>query len=276
MANWFLTLDVGSLGTLTHTWSLSIEEQFYLLWPPLLILLLRRRIGRRWLVGAVALGVLGVWLERVVLYVVFDALQPRLYYGTDTRADGLLLGCLVGLLAAFRMLPTGGQALAWVRWAGIAALGALPVLAYRARIDTDVALGWNLPASLAVAVLLVSLLTSPPRLATWILEQKALTWIGRMSYGLYLWHLPIFHGVLSEARLARFGGRLPLVSLRFVLAFAVASASFYLVERPMLRLKDRFRSAPPVSLVPSVGAEQSDPRQTKGRPLVIQSRGTAS
>jgi peptidoglycan/LPS O-acetylase OafA/YrhL len=242
MANWFLSRDVGSLGTLTPSWSLSIEEQFYLLWPPLLLFLLRRRMDRRWVVGAVALGVIAVWLDCVVLFVVFNTRSPRLYYGTDTRADGLLLGCLVGLLAAWGMLPTSAQIRGWIRQVGLAALGALVFLGHRAEIEMEGALGWSVPASLATAILLGALLTSPPGLHTWILEQKTLTSIGQISYGLYLWHVPVFHGFLRTDRMARLGVSGTRLHLgRFAAAFAVAAASFVVVERPMLKLKNRFR-----------------------------------
>jgi peptidoglycan/LPS O-acetylase OafA/YrhL len=97
-------------------------------------------------------------------------------------------------------------------------------------------------ASVAIAVVLVVLLASPPRLGTWVLEQSALVWIGRISYGLYLWHVPIFHGVLNSGRMTRLGiSGLRLLLLRFGGTFAMASASFYLIELPMLRLKERFR-----------------------------------
>jgi peptidoglycan/LPS O-acetylase OafA/YrhL len=99
-----------------------------------------------------------------------------------------------------------------------------------------------------VAVLIVGLVTSPPRLLSLILEQPALVWAGRISYGLYLWHVPIFHGLLRGSHMTRVGIRLPLRPLRFVVAFGVASASFYLVEQPMLRLKERFRSGPPADV----------------------------
>jgi peptidoglycan/LPS O-acetylase OafA/YrhL len=84
--------------------------------------------------------------------------------------------------------------------------------------------------------------TSPPRLVASILEQPALVWIGRISYGLYLWHVPIFQGLLNVSRMSRFGvAGAPLTLLQFATVFGVATTSFYLVESPMLRLKERFR-----------------------------------
>lgn len=87
-------------------------------------------------------------------------------------------------------------------------------------------------ASLAVAVLIVGLVIAPPRVASLILEHPALVWVGRISYGLYLWHGPIFHGVLTKHRVARFGIRVPLRPLRFLVAFAVATVSLYVTFGP--------------------------------------------
>jgi peptidoglycan/LPS O-acetylase OafA/YrhL len=249
-ANWVAAYQLVDLDVLTPTWSLAIEEQFYLLWPPLLHLLLVLKIGRRWIVSFLLLGIASASIIRVTLWNSFGLEATwRLYYGLDTRMDSLLLGCLVGLLAAWDLLPKRGWLLAATRYAALAAAGILGVLTYtasRSGLEALEALflGVELLASVVVAVLIVGLVTSPPRLLSLILEQPALVWAGRISYGLYLWHVPIFHGVLRGSHMTRIGIRLPLRPLRFVVAFGVASASFYLVEQPMLRLKERFRSGP--------------------------------
>jgi peptidoglycan/LPS O-acetylase OafA/YrhL len=257
MANWFLARDVGSLGTMSPAWSLSIEEQFYILWPPVLALLLKWRLDRRWLAALIAIGVVGVWIERWMLVAVFDARLPRLYYGTDTRADGLLLGALVGVLAASGMLPTCGRTLVWARQAALPAIVTLLVLAHRAQVDFH-AIGSDTVASMAAAVLLVSLLTSRPRFVTWTLERKALTWTGTISYGLYLWHVPTFHGLFALKRMDAFGVRgLRLHLLRFGGTFAIATASFFALERPVLKLKRYFRSGPTGGVALTSSSQQS-------------------
>jgi peptidoglycan/LPS O-acetylase OafA/YrhL len=87
-----------------------------------------------------------------------------------------------------------------------------------------------------------SLVTSPPKAVLAFLEQPALVWVGLLSYGLYLWHVPIFHGVLNEARMARMGiTGVWLHLLRWTVTFGVAEASYYLIERRMLELKRWFR-----------------------------------
>jgi peptidoglycan/LPS O-acetylase OafA/YrhL len=183
---------------------------------------------------------------------------PRLYYGLDTRMDSVLLGCLVGLLAAWDYLPRSGWPVAAVRLATVPAVLGLAALTYAAPTPDAAELyhGVELLACVAVAIVLVALVTAPPRPLTGLLEQPALVWVGQISYGLYLWHLPVFRGVLHDGRMARLGvDGLPLALVRFVAAFVVAALSFYLLERPMLRLKERFRrdQTPP----PSSGASRA-------------------
>jgi peptidoglycan/LPS O-acetylase OafA/YrhL len=240
--NWASAFQLINLYVLSHTWSLGIEEQFYVLWPPLLALLLAWRVGRATMLGLVLAGIVATSVIRAMLLDSSD--WPRLYYGLDTRMDSLLLGCLVGLLAAWDWLPKRGPWLRVIKYATVPAVGGLLALTFRAPGPDSESLyeGLELLACVAVAVVLVALLVSPPRPARWVLEHRGLVWVGRVSYGLYLWHVPIFAGVLNPRRVNRLGiAELPLLLLQFGGAFVVAAASFYLVEQPMLRLKDRFR-----------------------------------
>lgn len=249
-ANWVSAYRLVNLDVLTPTWSLAIEEQFYLLWPPLLTLLLTLKIRRRWIVGLLGLGIVSASVIRVVLWDVFGPdVSPRLYYGLDTHMDALLLGCLVGLLAAWDRLPKHGWLLGATKCATLAAVGVLGFLALASPSPDTAAFfkGVELMACLAVAVLIAGLVTAPPRVASLVLEHPALVWVGRISYGLYLWHVPVFHGVLNQHRMARLRIPVPLRPLRFLVTFAIATASFYVAEQPMLRLKERFRSRPQAS-----------------------------
>jgi peptidoglycan/LPS O-acetylase OafA/YrhL len=243
-ANWALAFQWVQLGVLSPTWSLAMEEQFYLLWPPILVLLLVLGARRSLIVGVVLLGIAVAPIERAAMWHVRGPdVWARLYWGLDTRMDALLLGCLVGLLAAWGKLPTG-RLLRLTNGAALPALAALFILADVAPPPTSAALhnGVGLFVCTATAVLITALITSPPKIVLAIFEVPALVWVGRLSYGLYLWHVPIFHGVLNESRMARMGiTGLSLDLVRWIVTFGVAAASFYLVERRILELKGWFR-----------------------------------
>jgi peptidoglycan/LPS O-acetylase OafA/YrhL len=261
VANWLLAFQLVEMGVFNPTWSLAIEEQFYFLWPPLLAVLLWLKVGRRWLLFLVLLGIASASVIRAVLWDLRGPdVAPRLYYGLDTRMDSLLLGCLIGLLTAWNLLPNAGWLLVATRWGAVLASILLGVLTYHAPEPTSESLfnGVELLACVAVAVLILALLTSPPTIVRSILEQPPLVWVGRISYGLYLWHVPIFHGVLNRERMTSIGITGDwLTILRFATAFAVAAGSFYLIERPMLHLKKRFRGSADAAQAAPLTAEGS-------------------
>jgi peptidoglycan/LPS O-acetylase OafA/YrhL len=217
---------------LSHTWSLAIEEQFYLLWPVVLGgLLWWRRGSLRAVVGVTAAFAIAgaVWMA-----VVYSPDDPnRAYLGTDTRIPALLLGACMA---------------AWLQWKG-------PVRSYRARLQVEV-------AALVGAVVLVAAWTSSEG-STWILYHggffacgvavvaiiaaithpvagpvarlfsfRPLCWLGLISYGLYLWHWPVIV-VLNHDRVGYEG--LPLSLIQMSVSLALAVASYYLLEQPIRR-----------------------------------------
>jgi peptidoglycan/LPS O-acetylase OafA/YrhL len=245
VANW-PTLHQTGLPTLGHTWSLSLEEQFYLLWPWLLYGLLRSGLGRRETVLLVCLGIAASAAVRGVLYAGHAATESekltlvmRLYYGLDTRADALLVGCLVALLAAWGMLPRSARSRAAT---GAGSLLCLALLAQTAWVShffhAQYYYGRFTLTALLVGVLLVRLLSGRLRLVTPVLESGALVSVGRISYALYLFHMPVIHWL----RPAGLGWDYPAETLLAAgLSFGAAVLSYYAVERPFLRLKHRLR-----------------------------------
>ncbi|UZJ24954.1 acyltransferase [Rhodococcus antarcticus] len=199
---------------LQHTWTLALETQFYLVWPLLLPLVLRRRGLGPVLLGAYVLA---------AVVVPFSGTDPVV--DTYVRAVGLPLGC--GLALVLR----GGRAERWRRALAPVAVPALLALVVLAALPT-------LPtADLVPAVLtlpVVTALVAPGRLTS-VLSSAPFVWVGQRSYGLYLWHFPIVSLVLNHA--PQSAPRAVQIPVAVVISVAVAAASYRWVEQPFLRRK---------------------------------------
>jgi peptidoglycan/LPS O-acetylase OafA/YrhL len=221
LANWYIALHRLGTAPLSHTWSLAIEEQFYIVWPVLLLGLLRARLSRDAIARVViALAAISC-LEKVLGSLDSDiASWVRLYHGTDTRADALLIGCAAALLGTPRLPAVAARGLL------VAAAGVIGYIAVTGSLsDLDLYRHGELTlVAIASAVVVTQLVERPLR----ILELRPLVALGTISYGVYLWHHPIAYLDI------------PVVA-KAVLGVAAAVASYYLVERRALRLKRRLR-----------------------------------
>ena len=239
VSNWSRAASVPTPGYLGHTWSLSIEEQFYIVWPLLLGLLLRvaglRRRAVLCLVFAALIASTWRWWLTVQ-----GATISRVYNGTDTRADALLMGCALGLALSLPGVRSNLKLQAWIAKSGTPA--ALILLFAALRLDwqdRQLYMYWSF-LLLPVTLTLMSALILPVRtVVRQLLEAAPLVLIGRISYGLYLWHWPIFC-TLREGW--GFGFRGVLLA-GVPLTFAVAVVSYLLIERPFLARKDRMRQS---------------------------------
>jgi peptidoglycan/LPS O-acetylase OafA/YrhL len=233
--NWWMIgwPEARATWMLDHAWSLAVEEQFYLLWPPALLGLLQWGVRRSRLALLLLAGIAAAVGWRLVLWQGPGAIV-RLYHGTDTRADALLIGCLLGVLTVSGWLPRG-------RWLRVLVPIALGVLLWHLGWTTHLGDAWvyrgglTLVAS-ASAVVLVALLHDEAPVLGRMLASAPLVWVGRLSYGLYLWHWPVFCELHCRLRTAPPWMKL---LLQFGSAFALAALSYYVLERPVLRWKDR-------------------------------------
>ncbi|MDB6020176.1 MAG: acyltransferase 3 [Pedosphaera sp.] len=232
--NWVVALEIFPTNFLAHTWSLSIEEQFYLLWPALLLWLVRRS-SRSSLFCFVALGIALSWLVRFLLFLGTAASSVRLSRGLDTRADALLMGCAIGVL--FFELPRPGWLRQVLNYCSAASLAGLLLMAqvFNTNAPGMLLAGWFF-ISLLAGIIVLALAFESGGVLQWVLNNSVLVYLGKISYGLYLWHYPIF---LACGESDVIWARSWIVKISAALLATLAS--YYLLELPFLRLKQRFR-----------------------------------
>ena len=217
---------------LLHTWSLSVEEQFYLFWPLVAIALcaLARRRRELWLTLAAFAGALGSALLMALL--ARRGVDPsRLYYGTDTRAQCLLVGAVLGAaqLAPGWRVPTVVRRL--LPLLGVVALGLL-ITSWHV-VDTRSSWlyqGGFLAVVVITMVIVAAVTESPNGVLARVLSVRLVLYLGQISYGLYLYHWPIFLW-LTHARTGLSGTA--LLAARLGVTFAAAVVSYHLVENPI-------------------------------------------
>jgi peptidoglycan/LPS O-acetylase OafA/YrhL len=243
VANWIQALDLPfPKEELGYVWSLAIEEQFYLVWPLTLILLLRLGRARPTRMKVVVVAMILLLVAWRTFLTRSGVSGPRLYFGTDARLDQLLVGCLLGIMYKSRIKLTG----TWLLIpASILALGFLGWRAFLGEYWTPwlFTIGLTL-ISIAVGILVYACVTGSFPLLTRILSVKWLVFVGTISYSLYLWHVPVIRAI-SGTSLGRLGWI--SIALKILLSLAAACASYFFVELPFLRRKKRLTRLRPAT-----------------------------
>ncbi|HUY50951.1 MAG TPA: acyltransferase family protein [Streptosporangiaceae bacterium] len=222
----------GPPPPLQHLWSLAIEEQFYLVWPLFLIVVLatcqssRVRASLAWLCAALS-------AVAMALIYVPGGDPSRVYYGTDTHASALFIGSALALSWPLRRLQAGTREKAQVADAfGLAGIALLSwSMGHFAGGDSAL-----YPAGLLIAALAagaVVLAAASPGVVGWLLGWPPLRWIGIRSYGIYLWHWPVI--ALTAAIMRQQPPGVLIWAAEAVISVGLAAASWRWIEQPILR-----------------------------------------
>lgn len=239
--NWWLVANeqdyfeaIGRPPLLQHTWSLAVESQFYLIWPVILLLVLKR-FGKKVIPFAALLIALisASLLFYVSLQLDASSDVSHVYFGTDTHSVGLFLGSAL----AVSWIPQNFKDEVSVRAQNfidfIGVFGFIGILATFLLIDESSPTAYKIAFPLA-AIFGVAIITSivhPASRFAPILQNRVLLWIGERSYAIYLWHWVVFQ--ISRPSVDLVGEDWALIAVRILIVLALADISLKLVELPI-------------------------------------------
>ena len=227
--------QMGRPPLLQHLWSLGIEEQFYLFWPAILLFVFHRKL-RPGVRKAAFIGIIASTLLMAIFSFLWSMPSEndpsRLYFGTDTHAMTILAGAALATTWRPKALP---RRLAFGPRVILTAIGCVSLLAVLwcfVNVDENSAFlyrgGFLVFAGLCAVVVAVF---SHPAVRTGVLDSKPMIYIGKRSYGLYLWHWPIFMVTRPGIDVSLDG--IPALILQFGLTFAAAELSYRYIEMPI-------------------------------------------
>jgi peptidoglycan/LPS O-acetylase OafA/YrhL len=232
-----------SASPLRHTWSLAVEEQFYFVWPLIVLVALAAGATRRWRVGIICgAGIVASVTAMVLLY---DPGDPsRAYYGTDTRIHQPLIGALLAVFLSQRPSRLSKSAVSSVAAAG-AATALLSGFVLLGDSSAAYYKGLSLGISFCAAVLIWGVETAPAGVFARLLGLSPVRSVGQISYGLYLWHWPAILAIRSGPPLfLALPGSLGINLTRVLITFSTAAASWSLIEQPIRRSRTRLAGSP--------------------------------
>lgn len=238
LSNWARAFNIHPPDFLGHTWSLAIEEQFYLVWPIFLVAMTKWLHARKfWL--ALALGIAGCAVMWRIYLLVNNATPMRLYNGLDTRADSLMIGSGLAIALSLNSVRTyfaKDRSLILSLLAVIAA-ATICLFAIYGQWDQSAMFYWgySLTAIMSAIVIADAVQTNESMLFR-VLSYPLLVWLGSISYGLYLWHFPVYRVLLANGV-----EQINVLWLGSIITLAIAACSFYTMEKYFLQFKYRNR-----------------------------------
>jgi peptidoglycan/LPS O-acetylase OafA/YrhL len=212
-----------------HLWSLSVEEQFYLLWPAIMVFLGTAKAFRVALWTIVAAP-----LFRILIMVSWPAQRPGVGTIFPTIADAIAVGCILACIRGDLTQRPPYMRFLTSRWFLLVPVGVF-VLNYRFSTKVSVLLGESL-LNIAIALCIDWCVRTPNSLPGRVLNSRVLVWFGVLSYSLYLWQQPFINRTSDHL--------INAAPLNVILAIAAAILSYYLIEKPFLKLKTRFEAVP--------------------------------
>jgi peptidoglycan/LPS O-acetylase OafA/YrhL len=242
LTNWQRAFNGSEIaGLVGHTWSLAIEEQFYLLWAGILFLMLTR-LKRNSVVFLTATLICATALFRAFRWHGRESVD-YLYNAFDSRMDALLVGCLVSQIISWKMLSKSFLDSRLFSIFAMVCLLIAVVIIFNLNESYNSAflyLGGFTIFALAIGVIVAWLAhNSKNRSKNYLrnfLETKPLIWLGKTSYGFYLWHSAAISFVFPI-----FGKPLIRLLAAFALSLLLTAISYYLIELPFLKLKEKFK-----------------------------------
>lgn len=240
VANWAVGIGQGGLGSLTHTWSLSIEEQFYIVWPVMLVVLVKLSRARSVRLPTLILAITGISVALTYLARAFGTSPTLITNATPLRAVELLGGCyLAALLHEGKVDPLTFRKpmVSAVGW--ISLMGLVLIVVWGSAAGEGAPMMWILSTALTCGAIWSGL--RPGIWPSRLLSTRSFVAVGKVSYGLYLWHFPILASIDRQLGLDSFGPRM----LGLALTAMIVPLSYFVIERPFLRIKKRMRMRDP-------------------------------
>ncbi|WP_166985866.1 acyltransferase family protein [Canibacter zhoujuaniae] len=243
VSNWFFVASGADYFTkdtpelFRNTWSLGVEEQFYLLLPLVLLFLLRRPSRRKLIAVLGSLGLLSA--TAMHLLSLGGSAASRIYFGSDTHSFGLIFGAVLAIILHTAPHPyrKPGFLKQTLYLAGtVIGIGGLLTLAFTLHEDSSFIFQGGILSATLLSLLTVAVITRDGSLPGRLFDNPVMRYIGMRSYGIYLWHWPIL--VITDAAFGPGEGTLRQLTVATIVAastFAIAHLSFRFVEQPIRR-----------------------------------------